>query len=291
MKGIVLAGGSGTRLHPLTVATSKQLLPVYDKPLIHYPLGAIMLAGIREILLISTPSSLPQFHALLGDGAELGIRITYAEQSRPRGIADAFLVGREFLDGHPCALALGDNLLHGDSLGAMLQAAREHDTGSTAFAYHVQHPERYGVVEFDADGRAVSIEEKPTHPRSHWALTGLYFFDRDVVDIAASLHPSPRGELEITDVQKVYLAAGRLRVERLGRGFAWLDAGTPASLLESGNFVRMLQERQGLRIGCLQEIAFRMSFIDRPCLLDLASRQADAGLAAYLRDVAGADGR
>jgi glucose-1-phosphate thymidylyltransferase len=291
MKGIVLAGGAGTRLHPLTLATSKQLLPVYDKPMIHYPISALMMAGIRDILVITTPVDAPQFQRLLGDGAALGMRMTYATQAAPRGIADAFLVGRDFLAGAACALALGDNLIHGDSLGAMLQAARARQTGSTAFAYRVHDPERYGVIEFDAEGRALSIEEKPARPRSHWALIGLYFFDADVVDIAAGLAPSARGELEITDVQKAYLAAGRLHVERLGRGFAWLDAGTPASLLQAGNFVQTLQDRQGLRIGCLEEIAWRMGFIDRAQVLRIAAALRDPGLATYLRDMVDEDGR
>jgi glucose-1-phosphate thymidylyltransferase len=291
MKGIVLAGGAGTRLHPLTLATSKQLLPVYDKPMIHYPISALMMAGIRDILVITTPVDAPQFQRLLGDGAALGMRFTYATQAAPRGIADAFLVGRDFLAGAACALALGDNLIHGDSLGAMLQAARARQTGSTAFAYRVHDPERYGVIEFDAEGRALSIEEKPARPRSHWALIGLYFFDADVVDIAAGLAPSARGELEITDVQKAYLAAGRLHVERLGRGFAWLDAGTPASLLQAGNFVQTLQDRQGLRIGCLEEIAWRMGFIDRAQVLRIAAALRDPGLATYLRDMVDEDGQ
>ncbi|MCC7428530.1 MAG: glucose-1-phosphate thymidylyltransferase RfbA [Alphaproteobacteria bacterium] len=286
MKGIVLAGGSGTRLYPLTIATSKQLLPVFDKPMVYYPISTLMLAGIRDILVITTPEDGPQFQRLLGDGAALGLNIAYATQARPEGIAQAFLIGRDFIGGAPSALALGDNILYGDSLGAVLKSASEPRLGATVFAYWVRDPERYGVAEFDTEGRAVSIEEKPKAPRSNWAVTGLYFYDSEVVDIAASMKPSARGELEITDVNRIYLARGSLRVERLGRGYAWLDAGTPTSLLQASVFVQTIQERQGLKIACLEEIAYRMGFIDAGQLGRLAHRLRNTELGQYLTDVA-----
>ncbi|MBR0653433.1 glucose-1-phosphate thymidylyltransferase RfbA, partial [Roseomonas terrae] len=260
MKGILLAGGSGTRLHPMTLAASKQLLPVYDKPMVYYPLGTLMLAGIRDILLISTPADLPSFQRLLGDGSQFGVAITYAEQAKPEGIAQAFHIGADWIDGQPCALALGDNIIYGDGLPAQLQsAARRAGAGdSTIFGYRVADPERYGVAEFDGDGRVLSIEEKPQAPKSDWAVIGLYFYDSRVTRLAAELAPSARGELEITDLNKVYLEDGSLRAEQLGRGCAWLDAGTPGSLLQAALFVQTVQERQGLQVGCPEEIAYRM---------------------------------
>jgi glucose-1-phosphate thymidylyltransferase len=265
-KGILLAGGSGTRLHPMTQATSKQLLPVYDKPMVYYPLSTLLLAGIREVLIISTPQDLPQFQRLFHDGAHLGIRIAYASQPNPDGIAQAFLIGEEWIDGEACALALGDNLIHGDHLSAMLRAAGERDEGATVFAYQVRDPERYGVVSFDAAGRAVDIVEKPKTPVSPWAVTGLYFYDRRVTDFARAIKPSARGELEITDLNQVYLREGTLHVERLGRGTAWLDAGTPDSLLQAATFVQTIQSRQGNLVGCPEEVAFRMGYIDAAAL-------------------------
>jgi glucose-1-phosphate thymidylyltransferase len=286
MKGILLAGGSGTRLHPLTLATSKQLLPVFDKPLVYYPLSALMLAGIREILLVTTPHDQPAFRRLLSDGTALGLDIAYAVQERPDGIAQALLIGRDFLAGSPCALALGDNLLYGDALGAVLQQARARADGATVFAYWVKDPGRYGVVEFDPAGRPVSLVEKPVKPRSNWAVTGLYFYDGEAPAIAADLAPSPRGELEITDLNAEYLRRGRLHVEKLGRGYAWLDAGTPVSLLQAGVFVQTIQERQGLQIACLEEIAYRMGFIDAEQLQHLAHGLRHTELGAYLNRVA-----
>ena len=286
MKGILLAGGSGTRLHPLTLGTSKQLLPVFDKPLVYYPLSALMLAGVREILLITAAHDQAAFRRLLGDGAELGLRLAYAVQERPEGIAQALLIGRSFLAGGPCALALGDNLLHGDALGAVLQAARARREGATVFAYWVKDPGRYGVVELDAADRPVRLVEKPASPRSNWAVTGLYFYDGEAPGIAAGLKPSARGELEITDLNAEYLRRGRLHVERLGRGYAWLDAGTPAALLQAGVFVQTIQERQGLQIACLEEIAYRMGFIDAEQLARLARRLRSTDLGAYLRRLA-----
>ncbi len=262
MKGILLAGGSGTRLSPMTLAASKQLLPVYDKPMIYYPLSTLMLAGIRDILVISTPADLPQFRRLLGDGARLGIRIAYAEQPRPEGIAQAFLIGRDWLAGDACALALGDNLIFADHLSALLRRASGRDQGATVFAYRVRDPERYGVVSFDAEGRAVDIVEKPAAPASDWAVTGLYFYDRRVSELAARIRPSARGELEITDLNRLYLEDGTLHVERLGRGCAWLDAGTPDSLLQAATFVQTIQSRQGMLVGCPEEVAFRLGHID-----------------------------
>ncbi len=262
MKGILLAGGSGTRLSPMTLAASKQLLPVYDKPMIYYPLSTLMLAGIRDILVISTPADLPQFRRLLGDGERLGIRINYAEQPRPEGIAQAFLIGRDWIGGDACALALGDNLIFADHLSELLRRASGRRHGATVFAYRVRDPERYGVVSFDAAGRAAEIVEKPAAPASNWAVTGLYFYDQRVSDLAARIRPSARGELEITDLNRLYLEDGTLHVERLGRGCAWLDAGTPDSLLQAATFVQTIQSRQGMLVGCPEEVAFRLGHID-----------------------------
>jgi len=266
MKGILLAGGSGTRLHPMTLAASKQLLPVYDKPMIYYPLSTLMLAGIRDVLVISTPEDLPQFRRLLGDGERFGMRIAYAEQASPDGIAQAFLIGGDWIAGDACALALGDNLIHGDHLSATLRAAAARPVGATVFAYQVRDPERYGVVSFDAAGRPVELVEKPAAPTSNWAVTGLYFYDRQVSDFARMIRPSARGELEITDLNLLYLHAGNLQVEKLSRGCAWLDAGTPDSLLQAATFVQTIQSRTGMLVGCPEEVAFRMGFIDADTL-------------------------
>ena len=289
MKGIILAGGSGTRLHPMTMVTSKQLMPVYDKPMIYYPLSVLMSAGIRDILLISTPQDLPQFQRLLGDGSAWGISLAYAEQPRPEGLAQAFVIGADFVRGGPSALILGDNIFHGAGLPDILRRARPQGRGATIFGYHVTDPERYGVVAFDAGGQAVSIEEKPLRPRSNWAVTGLYFYDEQVVDIAASITPSARGELEITDVNRRYLDMGQLKVEKLGRGFAWLDTGTPESLTDAANFVRALEKRQGTRICCPEEVAFEMGFIDADRLAALGHALSKSAYGQYL--IAVAEGR
>ena len=262
MKGILLAGGSGTRLHPMTLATSKQLLPVYDKPMAYYPLSVLLLSGIRDILIISTPVDLPMFRRLLGDGSHLGVRFSYAEQPSPDGLAQAFLIGAEWLDGEACALVLGDNMIFGDHLSRVFQATARREQGATVFAYQVRDPERYGVVSFDGAGMATDIVEKPTETRSNWAVIGLYFYDRRVTEFARRIRPSPRGELEITDLNRIYLEEGSLSVERLGRGCAWLDAGTPDSLLQAATFVQTIQARQGMLVGCPEEVAYRMGFID-----------------------------
>ncbi|MBC7634563.1 MAG: glucose-1-phosphate thymidylyltransferase RfbA [Acetobacteraceae bacterium] len=266
MKGIILAGGSGTRLHPMTIASSKQMLPVYDKPMIYYPLTVLMLAGIRDILVISTPTDLPQFRRLLGDGSRLGVRFTYAEQPKPEGLAQAFHIAEDWLAGQACALVLGDNMIFGEHFSHMLQAAAARTTGATVFAYHVRDPERYGVVTMDDQGRALEIVEKPTSPASNWAVIGLYFYDARVTELAKRVRPSPRGELEITDLNRIYLEEGALQVEKLGRGCAWLDAGTPDSLLQASTFVQTIQSRQGMLVGCPEEVAFRMGWIDAAAL-------------------------
>lgn len=281
-KAIILAGGSATRLYPITLSTCKQLLPVYDKPMIYYPLSTLMLAGIREVLIISTPRDLPRFRELLGDGGRLGMRFSYAEQERPGGLAEAFLIGREFIGDSPVALVLGDNIFYGHSLPALLGHAVERTSGATVFGYQVTDPERYGVVEFDSEGRAISIEEKPKEPKSRFAVVGLYFYDNDVVHIAETLEPSPRGELEITDVNRVYLRNGNLSVELMGRGYAWLDTGTHQSLADATSFVRTIEERQGLKIAAIEEIAYRMKFIDANQLRSLAEPLCNSGYGQYL---------
>ena len=285
-KGIVLAGGTGTRLHPITLGTSKQLLPVYNKPMIYYPLSVLMLAGIRDILIITTPDDQPQFKRLLGSGAQWGVRFQYVVQPRPEGLAQAFILGRAFLDGGPGALVLGDNLFFGHSLPEMLARAVARKKGATIFAHHVNDPERYGVVTVDGNGRATAIEEKPAHPKSPWAATGLYFYDERICDIAAKVKPSARGELEITSVNQAYLEMGELHVELMGRGFAWLDAGNCDALLDASNLVQVMERRQGLSIASLEEIAYRQRWIDKAMLLELAQKLGQTPYAAYLKRVA-----
>ena len=286
MKGILLAGGSGTRLHPITLAASKQLLPVYDKPMIYYPLSTLMLAGIRDIMIISTPADLPQFERLLGDGSRLGVRFTYRVQPSPDGIVQAFLIADDWLGRNPCALALGDNLIFADHLGVLLRAASARPEGATVFAYQVRDPERYGVVSFDESGRALEVVEKPANPQSNWAVTGLYFYDSRVLEMARRIKPSPRGELEITDLNRLYLEEGTLHVDRLGRGCAWLDAGMPDSLMQAGTFVQTIQSRQGMLVGCPEEVAFRMGFIDSHSLRNQARKLAKTELGRLLLELA-----
>jgi glucose-1-phosphate thymidylyltransferase len=287
MKGIILAGGAGTRLHPLTLTISKQLLPVYDKPMIYYPLSTLMLAGIRDILIISTPQDLPLFRALLGDGAALGLKLSYAEQPRPEGLAQAFLIGREFIAGEPVALILGDNIFYGTGLTGLLRRAGRLEEGGLVFGYPVRDPERYGVVEFDGTGKVLSLEEKPEKPKSQYAVPGLYFYGPDASEMAARLKPSARGELEITDLNRLYLEEGRLRVELLGRGFAWLDTGTHDSLLQAGNFVQTIQARQGLQVACIEEIAFKAGWMDREALRARGEQMKKNDYGRYLLALAG----
>lgn len=284
-KGIILAGGSGSRLYPLTIAVSKQLLPVYDKPMIYHPISVLMLAGISDILIITTPRDRAAFETLLGDGSQFGISISYATQDAPRGLAEAFLIGEDFLQGQACAMILGDNIVYGGGLRSQLRAAAARTVGATVFAYRVSDPERYGIVSFDSEGQPVTIEEKPQVPKSNWAVTGLYFYDNRIVDIARTIKPSPRGELEITDINAVYLQANELNVERLGRGAAWLDMGTKDSLLEAGDFVRTIEKRQGLKIGCLEEIAFHQGWLSRDQLLAQAERLKSSEYGHYLKQL------
>lgn len=287
MKGIILAGGAGTRLHPLTLAVSKQLMPVYDKPMIYYPLSTLMLAGIRDILIITTPGDSDAFRHLLGDGSRIGIRLSYAVQANPDGIAQAFVIGKEFVGGDSCCLILGDNIFYGHGLGTDLRRAAEKQNGATIFAYRVRDPERYGVVEFDSSGVAVSLEEKPESPRSHYAVTGLYFYDNQVAGMAADLRPSARGELEITDINARYLAEGALQVQTLGRGTAWLDTGTHESLLQAATFIETVEQRQGLKVACIEEIAYRMGYITSEKLASLARPLIKSGYGRYLTDLLG----
>ncbi|WP_367160963.1 glucose-1-phosphate thymidylyltransferase RfbA [Kozakia baliensis] len=286
MKGILLAGGSGTRLHPMTLASSKQLLPVYDKPMIYYPLTTLMLAGIQDILIITTPHDMPQFQRLLGDGSQFGVTFTYREQPSPDGLAQAFLIGEDWIDGAPCALALGDNLIFADHLSVLLRAAAARPEGATVFAYQVRDPERYGVVSFDESGRALDIVEKPEKPESHWAVTGLYFYDHRVTELAKKVKPSSRGELEITDLNRLYLEEGTLQVDRLGRGCAWLDAGVPDSLMQAGTFVQTIQSRQGMLVGSPTEVAYRMGYIDKDQLCEQARKMHKTELGRMLMELA-----